>query len=479
MKRLCVFFLVSAISISCTKSNVSGSAVAGETEGLPTRSDNGDYDLEFNLEDVDNTYHVTSSDIDDYLKYKQISSPEKISLKGVEPFYFQGAIIFYVINYESGWEIVSADKRTPVLLAKGKNGSFSMKGYESSPWGTWMFTVGLDVLNTRLHGLDVSYEENESLRFWTLITEPEVILGQPSMASSTPPPPPPPPPGHYELVSTYTIVDYDSVEIDHLTTTKWSQTGSDCNYYVPFRTDTTYLKAPAGCVAVAGAQMLYFLHNTLGVPAAAPSSAYCYGNVDSYQMGQSGSSTTVWSQMTTWGGPFAGILIANAGTLVGMDYGNDGSTAYTSDLVDNFFGYYGIDCIYGDYNTDAIRSQIIHRGIPIIVRAGSFVLFDTWHSAHSFIVDGARYSRNKTVFYYEWVYDVNPAPGTHLPSPLPPYTVESYSINTIEMIKMNWGWGGSYNEDWFSPGGDWELNTPEGLFNFQYRRKMISGFNAD
>ena len=150
MKRLCVFFLVSAISISCTKSNVSGSAVAGETEGLPTRSDNGDYDLEFNLEDVDNTYHVTSSDIDDYLKYKQISSPEKISLKGVEPFYFQGAIIFYVINYESGWEIVSADKRTPVLLAKGKNGSFSMKGYESSPWGTWMFTVGLDVLNTRL-----------------------------------------------------------------------------------------------------------------------------------------------------------------------------------------------------------------------------------------------------------------------------------------------------------------------------------------
>lgn len=431
----------------------------------------------FDIKEIDHRYFVDNNDLSDYLKFRFISDQKELYVKDIEPFNYDGITLFYIINYEEGWEIISSDKRTPVLLAKGEHGSFSMKDYENTPWGTWMFNIGIDVMNTRLYGAQESYEENENVRFWTLISNPETILGIPyesSMEGSVSEPS-----GHYELVSTYTRTNYDSVFIDHLTSTKWSQTSNNCNYYVPYRTDIPSVKSYAGCVAVAGAQMLYFLHYKFGVPSAIPDYAYCSGNINSYQMWQSGSSTTIWGQMNTYGNTYVAVLIANAGSCVNMDYGNEGSGAETEDLVDNFFGLYGINCSFSNYDTNAIRTQIINRRVPIIVRAGSYVLFDTWRFTHSFIIDAAEYTRNKTTYYYEWVYDAAPDEDVEQLEPDLSYTVESYSVNTVELVKMNWGWGGDFNEDSFSPGGDWALTGDNGHYNLQYRRKMISGFSPN
>lgn len=432
-----------------------------------------DYAIQFNAEDLDKNYFVTDRDIEAYLKFKSLNEEKAVDLKEISPFVFEGATLFYTINYQTGWEIISADKRTPYLLAKGESGEFSMKDYETTPWGTWMFSVGLDVLKTRLYGTNVSFDENENFRFWTLLTDPEKLLGKPSELLAHPPLLPD---GYYELKSVYTEQVVDSVS--HLIWTKWSQSENDCNYYVPYRTDNSSLKAPAGCVAVAGAQMLYYLHGKIGAPSAIPDYAYCTGNINNYQMGQTGSSTTVWSQMSKYGNTYAAILIANAGSCVGMSYGNDGSGADTEDLVDNFFGVYGIDCTYRNYSTNAIRSEIIDRNIPIIVRAGSFVLFDTWNNAHSFIIDGAKYIENRTTYSYEWVYNVDPDPNVIIPAPPRPYSNVIYSFNSLDLIQMNWGWSGSHDAEWYSPGGDWVVNM-DGRYNFQYRRKMISGFSVN
>ena len=473
-KRILSLLFLTTAFWGCTKIQITRSLLYDDESLISTctKAEEDPSIFPFKAEDLDKDYFISGTDLEDYIHYKSLCIGHDIIIKDIEPFTYQNAILFYVMNYENGWEIVSADKRTPYLVAKGESGSFTMKDYQSTPWGTWMFSIGMDILNTRLNGTVVSHEENDNLRFWELISNPERVLGSPSIQSI---PPDLIPPGHYELVSTYTQFNYDSICVHHLTSTRWHQ---NLNDYVPYRTDTTYLKALAGCVAISGAQMLFYLHNNLGVPAGAPDYAYCFGNIDSYQMGQSGNSTTIWNQMTTYGNSYAAILVANAGTLVGMHYGNNGSSASTADLVDQYFGYYGIHCNYNNYDSDAIRTELIYRGMPIIARADSFVPFDTWSSAHSFIIDGYNYSRNKTTYVYEWRYDVDPNAGISLPLPPEPYVVETYTINTIEFIKMNWGWGNLHCDDEFSIGGDWAINL-DGYYNFIYSRKMISGFSVN
>ena len=58
------------------------------------------------------------------------------------------------------------------------------------------------------------------------------------------------------------------------------------------------------------------------------------------------------------------------------------------------------------------------------------------------------------------------------------YTVETFSYNSTELIQMNWGWDGCHNDEYFSPGGDWEIND-NGRYNYQNNRNMIYGFIND
>ena len=59
-----------------------------------------------------------------------------------------------------------------------------------------------------------------------------------------------------------------------------------------------------------------------------------------------------------------------------------------------------------------------------------------------------------------------------------PYNKDSIRVTIsspyIGNIRMNWGWGNYYytNSTWCTLTGDWIANNK----NYQYKRKMISGF---
>lgn len=211
-KRILPLLFLTTAFWGCTKIQITSSLLYDDESLISTctKAEEDPSIFPFKAEDLDKDYFISGTDLEDYIHYKSLSIGHDIIIKDIEPFTYQNAILFYVMNYENGWEIVSADKRTPYLLAKGESGSFTMKDYQSTPWGTWMFSIGMDILNTRLNGTVVSHEENDNLRFWELISNPERVLGSPSIQSIPSLPLPPEP----YVVETYTINTIEFIKMN-------------------------------------------------------------------------------------------------------------------------------------------------------------------------------------------------------------------------------------------------------------------------
>ena len=68
-------------------------------------------------EDSITDYYVTDEDIDAYIHFKCLQTKDdSLVVDSIRPITFdsEGAIC-YLINYKDGWEIISADKRAPVV----------------------------------------------------------------------------------------------------------------------------------------------------------------------------------------------------------------------------------------------------------------------------------------------------------------------------------------------------------------------------
>ena len=420
----------------------------------------------------DKEYFVSEEDINAYIKFKALSEKQDPMVDNIEPFTIDGDTVFYVVNYSKGWEIISADKRTPYLLGRGLEGSFSMDKFQDTPWATWMATIGEDVKQTQMFGNKASFEDNEYLQFWTLIKGPYDVKtkgqGLPPILN---------PAGHFELVDVdVSLCGCDS--ITHLIKTHWHQL-PPYNAYCPFNNDSS-AHVKAGCVAVAGAQVLNYLHDIIGTPETMPDSGYCTGKHNGiYTQDFFGNSTALWDEYCE---DYAAIAIGYVGKTVGMNYKENHSGVRTKKLVDRVFIPWGIDCTFDSYDPSFIIPQLHDNHLPIILSARSLVLFDTWEKGHSFILDGYYRDRKKYTYYYEWVYDEELGTGGIATEPPRPYTEVAYSYTNVSQIWMNWGWSiTDFNNASFSPGGDWEIviNNPDDTtrYNFQYRRRMIYGFS--
>ena len=378
---------------------------------------------------------------------------------------------------EGGWTIYSSDTRVPAIIAQSDSGSFD-ELMEIDGARLWIQSIAEDMAIIKsLPDEKLNFTEKEissNKAFWESISSPDKYIKENLLQSTrainkdliliT---------GHYEYrYSTSYSEVYDS--IPRMTVTNWHQ-DYPYNIYCPLKSNSNYNHAPAGCVAIAGAQMLYFLHDYYGVPTTAPSEAYCNGNINSYTWDQTNYTSSIWNYMNMYGS-YAAPFVANVGKRLNMDYGDLGSGAYTSDLVNNVFAPYGISCTYASYDTSILKNSLIN-GMPVLLSARSTYTTNTGTEkvGHAFIAD--RYKRTRTVTknYYEWVYDSYP---TNTPIPMVPEKIEyTYSSPNITMIGMNWGWGSYYNisSEWFSLTGDW-ISSIETSYNWNINRHMIYNF---
>ena len=396
-------------------------------------------------------------------------------------------LLYVCQKQEGGWTVYSSDTRVPAIVAQSDEGSFD-ELMQICGAKLWIQSMADDMAAIRQltdDKLNFSPEEIEKNKsFWEAVSTPDEIVKKMQKESATRGGGVLDPDieldslfydGHWELrfIDTYTEV-YDS--IPRLTETDWHQE-EPYNHCCPLKSDNSG-RAPAGCAAIAAAQMLYYLNDKWGVPAEAPSEAYCIGNIYNYNWNQYNPSSDIWNNMNLLNDTSSAPLIATIGERLGMEYHDDHSTADFDDLPGNVFAPYGISCIYtDDFNSKIgqLRSSLL-SGIPVILRAYSNVA----DAGHFFIADRYKRTRTVTAFYYIFVFDSWP-PFTPMPA-IDEQVTYSYSSPVINMIGMNWGNGSWYDNSfgYYSLTGDWYHGyVDSNPCNWNIDRMMIYGFSVN
>ena len=221
---------------------------------------------------VDMEYLVTSADLETYLEL-QPNSPNGIKrpVKSVEAKGPNADVtLMYVVNYDKGWEILSADKRAQPVLAFSDGGEFS---FETANPGekVWLEGLACDVLNLRTADKALqsrAAENNPNVGFWrglevrkkmmeeelammTRFEIPDSIDWPFEPRPDRPIIPSLPEGGHYEWFLTEQIEVLD-VEVPHLIETHWRQR-EPWNVKCP-TCDNGSSNVLVGCVAVAASQ---------------------------------------------------------------------------------------------------------------------------------------------------------------------------------------------------------------------------------
>lgn len=452
-----------------------------------TRGDFYVPDIDFS--NLDTTYYVTDKDVEAYIHFKKLlaeSAKKEFSVEEIEPLSLKnGFTLGYLFNYNEGWEIISADKRCPLVLASSDEGTLNL---DELPEGvlTWIHSLESDVLYMRtINGIPIGINEEQrssiqaSIDFWESILATQDFIERRlgmcygTMIGDTD--------GYWELVSTE-IINTETESTEHLITAPYRDFIQEdpYNIYCPVISHNSTTHAPAGCVAVAGSMMLGYLHDELGVPTIGPDVAYYSGTVTF-----PGPFTCIMNEHTQlWGNLYipstAAILIAYVGHLLNTDYGATGSSASAEDLVINVFDSLGISCVYRPFSETMINTSL-RNGMPVIVSAKGtrreVLGYVYYQDGHSFIIDSYSTIKRTYRYSYEWHY-TNPS---SLPRPdIDPRIEIVVGSPVISAYRMRWGYGNSPTDMIpFAISGNWIIDDGDDEYNYIYERYMINNFTTN
>lgn len=387
--------------------------------------------------------------------------------------------LMYIVNYKNnkGWKIYSSDKRTPAILAEGDAGYFSLE--EGSPAvEDWISCVADDIARVKKSSdSELNFSENDiklNKAFWSG-ESPRIIVDSIPHPLII---------GHWEETISSQSIEYD--HLDHLVA-HWDQE-DPYNECCPFYVSPIGVRSSAGCVAIAGAQLLLYLHYKIGLPESMVSEGYCMGNVNNYDQIFSNPSSTVWSSMSTEYIPDSfiklpeAIMIGYVGQTVNMHYRDNilgqYSWALPGNLKSNLFEDMGISCSRGSYDEDIVRSSLLNQ-MPVIVSA-SQNLIPVNGNIHCFVIDGYQRTQTKYTHYYHFVVEQAPSTPYLVPEDYVAYT---YSSPYLSRIKINWGWSSQWNEyypvndGWYTLTGSWTVTNGD-TYSYDNYRNMTYGFTA-
>ena len=365
-----------------------------------------------------------------------------------------GDTLLYIVNYgdNDGWQILSSDARTPAVIAEGETGSFSLT--DGSPAvQVWLDCTAQDIAAVRrASDSELNFSKDEiaaNKQVWGMRGDDEPL---PIEVDD----------GHWEETISLQEIATDSVV--HMTP-HWSQE-APYNAYCPLTSYSSTERVPAGCVAVAAAEVLYYLHYKLGTPATMVDYGYCTGDIYGFSRSFTGNSSAVWAQMDTlyhtssYPADAEAIMIGYFGECVGMNYNNYLSYTWPIYIKTQLFPQYGITSSYSSYNVNTIKNSLESQ-LPVITTAST----QPSSMGHCFVIDGYLKTYTRYTHYHYYVPD---DPNHWFPSPeLEPYYTFTQTTPQIKKIRINWGWGnqwiqnalgeGPFNDGWYSLTADWTV----------------------
>ena len=411
---------------------------------------------------LDQEYFVTAQDLENFVKFRRDASKRPdLSVKEVVPYGFDDSqTLFYILNYDEGWEVVSADKRTQPTLAHGDEGSFTMDT-DNEAMKFWMNRTADGVLTqrqmseeeatTRSETADEPEEVNEYVQFWDAIgitdhsTRVEIIT--PIWGPLNPPD------------TTLIIKEQKKYYLPHLLDTTYSET-----IYGPYIETTWGQKYPwnlccphitmgnpaiVGCVAVAAGQMLYHLVNRYNLEVTSYQNITCSGVYPNHVLRKHQPSTSLWQDMARYIGDssengkkyiYSAALLSEVGEKIGIVYGDSLSTGFTSNIKTHLLDPLNITSTYINYGETVVIGELTGPQMPVIVdgtQADASV-------GHAWIIDGYKIFTRITRNYYVW--STEELSNAQLFS----YTIDDASgfeesSQSFYDFHMNWGWSGSDN----------------------------------
>ncbi|SHF51301.1 C10 family peptidase [Dysgonomonas macrotermitis] len=299
---------------------------------------------------------------------------------------------YYIVNYanNSGFVIIAADKRAEPVLAFSTEGSFDIDT-DKLPGGLVEWMSGTKDYIQDIRESNTQSSEAPNLRLCVALKSTSTRALNTSECSNS---------------ANCPVESISSTVVGPLLETAWSQ-GVGFNDSIPILCDGGW-HVPAGCVAIAMAQVMYY---------------------HKYP------STYNWAKMLPYhGGSEASRLIRDLGLTdaLHMDYGCDGSFTDTKKAESVFkknFGY--SSATYGSFNSNIVQSQL-KSGLPVILRGEK----SSGEAGHAWVCDGFIQSNTCT--------------------------------HSTLQLHMNWGWGSQYTttgknfNGWYGV-NDW--NSPNGNFN--------------
>ncbi len=434
---------------------------------------------------LDQEYFVTAEDLENFVKYRRSASKRSdLTVREVKSYGFDTSqTLFYILNYDQGWEVVSADKRIQPTLAHGDSGEFTME-CDNDAMKFWMNMLADGVLQMRLGNIaedknadstersadekGVTFQDN--VAFWNAISpSAEATKG----GGINIPTPGPLLPGDTTLLPTHKYY------LPHL-----SETWTESTYYGPYiqtqwgqgypwneccpNIDSVSVQAKVGCAAVATGQMLYYLQDKYNLIIYTPESIICSSDLSknppkvdwipffpNYEL---------WDDMATYyferdeiehsdgNVSYVAALLSYLGKFLNMMYEVEGSYIQNHMVVSDCLEVqYNIDCLNNNigigYSVSTIKNQLKNEALPVII----YTYFNQDNNiGHMWIIDGCYTFRHVIRNYYVLSTSLMDSfeLGTITKEEATGYedTIHSGDGDTFH---MNWGEGGDY-DGWYA-----------------------------
>ena len=130
----------------------------------------------------------------------------------------------YIANYTSGWELYSADQRTPLIMASSETGSFDMNDNTMAPaFKSYLNSVAEELYQIK----QMDTTEGETYGLWKTVSiqndevDQQMIEVAPRAAGTQPGS------GYWVLLSTTTPVTSTNTS-NRLTSTRWTRIPLEC-----------------------------------------------------------------------------------------------------------------------------------------------------------------------------------------------------------------------------------------------------------
>lgn len=386
---------------------------------------------------------VTPTHLDAYFNgYNGISNTRSVDIS-ITPILNGIDTVMYLVNYpEGGWEVLSADLRMPKVLVQCDEGNITEKDLVANPSEEFLYNK-LKSYTSYLHENPYVLVESGG-DDWSDVSSLSI---DPSLDGDDLP-------GIGWLhIGTETV--YDTLVQNHLLSTRWGQ-GNDWNSKMPYTSAAKTERCVTGCVMVAAAQVLYYLHSKIGVPEktfgdciidkfvpdtldyilvfsrdvtfVSPSYQDYVWDMMPLYADQEGVSDLAYGAVST--------LMLQLGVYMNARYYADRYTSCWTDRIPNAFSsHYDISCVGHDYRPDSLYNQIMVNKMPVIIN-----MHAEETGGHSAVVDGMKEITQFTKYTYlrtgvsETIYKYEYEEGQ-----------KSY------LMTINWGWDGVYDNRWYNP----------------------------